>query len=864
MTLLSRLFRKAAPNVVAPVAPPVARQPTLQERIASLADASPALITALAAGREPQGTTVPAALRQAAQVRAAELIESQVLSLAALCHEMETTAELLVVGSSSSRLRQLAAEAIVDPVEIKRLLKQLRDKDKGVYKILKRKSDALLAAERKTAEIAAEIDSRAAALERHSRRTPDAEYGATLERLIVNWQALNVVADQEQGGQGVDTATEQRVQLAIQRCRAVAAAYQNERAAELARREEERAQLESHERERRAAAAEAATHAAAAAEAAAQSLREAAACRAAEEAARAAERAEADQLWRRLGALIGMAQRAVREGNTQKAARLRREIAAKWPTVPTPTAGPAVPPSLTRQLQQLDATLTELKEWKDYAVAPKRVELIAAMESLVGSDAAPQALAAEIKALQDEWRTISKGIASEGAEEWERFHRAAQAAFEPCRVYFEAQAALRQDNLHQRQLLLERLAAVEAAQAGEAPDWRLIAGVLREAPLEWRRHGPVDRDANQPLQTAFKAAIGRLQARLDAWHEQNAAEKSSLIGRARQLVNLSDGREAVEEVQRLQQRWKSVGPANREREQALWADFRGACDAVFEKRQAAHAAHMAALDAAAHAAVALCEAAERIASLAGPELLAAGNTLHELRAQFAALEELPRAEARALKQRFARALKRGEEATAQQQARDAALATKALVNAGRLVRRLERASADNASPEERDRLETAVRAVMADVARWPAGGQQLLNARVAQAGKPPAAPDAERERALRLLCIRAEILAEVESPAEDGTLRRQYQVERLVQGMGAGLQTGVADRQALLLEWCAIPGVALSLHDELEDRFLRCLAPSAVHDAATHDAATHDAATHDAATHEGTAHDDTIQNGTVS
>ncbi len=88
---------------------------------------------------------------------------------------------------------------------------------------------------------------------------------------------------------------------------------------------------------------------------------------------------------------------------------------------------------------------------------------------------------------------------SDAPADWERFHRASQAAYQPCREYFEAQATLRQENLQNRKTLLERLTAFEAAQSGENPDWRLLASVLREAPQEWRQYFPVDREANRAV-----------------------------------------------------------------------------------------------------------------------------------------------------------------------------------------------------------------------------------------------------------------------------------------------------------------------------------------------------------------------------
>src|SRR6202035_5026490 len=196
------------------------------------------------------------------------------------------------------------------------------------------------------------------------------------------------------------------------------------------------------------------------------------------------KQAAQEQLIRQIGGLMRMAHAALKEGGTQRAAGLRRAIEEKLP------AAPALPIPLSRQLLQLDEKLNELKQWKDYAVAPKRLELIAEMEALIGSTEPPKALAERIKDLQQQWRTIGKGIASEAPEEWERFQQASQAAYQPCREYFEAQAKLRQHNLDQRKTVLERLIAFEATQNGDSPDWRLLASVLNDAPKEWRRYFP--------------------------------------------------------------------------------------------------------------------------------------------------------------------------------------------------------------------------------------------------------------------------------------------------------------------------------------------------------------------------------------
>ena len=52
-----------------------------------------------------------------------------------------------------------------------------------------------------------------------------------------------------------------------------------------------------------------------------------------------------------------------------------------------------------------------------------------------------------------------------------------------------------------------------------------------------------------------------------------------------------------------------------------------------------------------------------------------------------------------------------------------------------------------------------------------------------------------------MLCIRSEILKDLPTPAEDQELRREYQMQRLVERMGQG-NAGTDDSvESLVLEW---------------------------------------------------------------
>jgi hypothetical protein len=851
MKLFSRFFRTAPPSL-----------PTPEERIAALSAGSAELILGAALGGDEEelrvaairrlqdgavlrrvaglsvfadgpSIAIPAALERAAQSRIAELLDEGSLDFAEFCNQAENRTAVfcvaalckdpsrlsqalasiddseqlaqLVVESPSSRLRQLAAEAIEDPAQLKQLLGKVRGKDKNVYKILKQKSDALHAEERRAAAIASEIDALYASLERHSHRTYDTFYTSAFEHLQGRWHALTSQPD---------AVVVQRAEQAIDRCKEVIAEHLRQVAEQEARQIAARAAEDARVRARRAAQEEAA----ALADAEAHRRQEVAAAREAEETARAEARAAEDQFFRQIGGLIRKASGALGDGNTQQAAGLRRAIGEKLPTAA------ALPPHLARHLQQLDDKLNELRQWKDYAVAPKRIELMEEMESLIGSTEEPKALSERIKSLQQEWRTISKGIVSDAPADWDRFHQASQAAYQPCREYFEAQAKLRQENLENRKGVLARLTAFEAAQNAENPDWRLLAQVIREAPREWRRYSPVDREAGRVVQEDFNGSMDRLQAKLDAWYEHNVADKQSLIKRARHLVAQEDGREAIEAVKQLQLLWKETGPAPREQDQPLWSEFRELCDSVYKKRQHAYAEYAAGLEAAKVKAVGLCEEAERVAALSGAALLEGAAKIPEWRNAFEALDEMPRTEARGLHDRFGRALDLCELQIAKQQARDEEQSFTDLIEAGRRIQAYERAATGQGEASEREILKQAVETFMASVQQWPKGGLQALKETFAKAGSPPDAESEQREKALRMLCVRSEIKSETPSPPEDEALRREYQVQRLTQGMGHGIHADDADWDAMLLEWIRIGAVSLQLHESLQSRFMSCRA----------------------------------------
>jgi hypothetical protein len=710
----------------------------------------------------------------------------------------EAERRALVLGGPSSRIRQLAAQSVSDPIELRQLLKQLHGKDKNVYKIIREKCDALHAVEQTIDKARNEAIRACESLERHAHRIYEAVYEPTLRHFHTRWQAFEAYAAPDM---------RERAARAIERCEEIIAEHHERIRQEAA----EAAARTAREAERAEALRLAECESARAREEAERTLAETAARREAEETARAAAAAAEAAALREVNALIGKAHAALREGATGRASGLRRALEEKL------AALAAVPPAVSRQVQKLDTSLGELKAWKEHAVAPKRAELIQEMESLIGAALEPQTLAGRIRQLQEDWKTVSKGVLSDSDADWQRFHQAAERAYQPCREHFEAQTKLRQANAEKRRAILERLRIFEAAHSGENADRRAFVTVLREAPLEWRRHFPVERAVARELQKEFDAAIGRLQGRLEAWHASNAEGKRSLIRHAAGLVDLQDGREATEAVKRLQAQWKELGAAAPDQERVLWEEFRGHCDAVFHKRQQAHTEYTASLQSNKARAVALCEEAEHLSGRSGADLLDAAAKMAEWRAAFEAVGELPREE-RGLKGRFERALERVKASISAQKARDKERSLEDLLEAASRIHAYGRAVSQAAPVAEREALKEAAEIYIAGVSRWPKGGAEALADAWGTAAAAKAL-EAAHETALRMLCVRSELLIDLPTPVEDQELRRDYQMRRLVERMGRGNDAADDSVESLSLEWTRSSSAPEDVYQSLFARF---------------------------------------------
>ena len=516
---------------------------------------------------------------------------------------------------------------------------------------------------------------------------------------------------------------------------------------------------------------------------------------------------------RHINALISQANQAMEKGLSRDAAGIRRTLERKL------SEFGKLPAAMTAKVEQLDGALGKLLDWKNFAVEPKQQQLIDQMEALTNSQDNPEALASKIRRLQDQWKLLSKD--SQDQQLWEVFHTLAEQAYQPCKIYYEQKSEIRRSNIEKRRILIGQLNDYVAAQTwegegSESIDWKLTEKLIGTAIKEWQSYAPTDRDANKPLQKKFDRLLDSLREKLSSHQQHNAERKQQLIAQVDALLEISDKRAATEKVKNLQAQWKQVGVVARKQEQKLWRLFRVSCDAVFAQRQQQSVEFKAELNAHKAAAEALTNEVKTLTQLSGKELLDARSRVTECKREFSAVGNLPKTASVAINQHFHSAVTTFETAITNQLTLAKAQVWDNLFTACDMIR-LSQIATD--ATESESLLQTA-KDFIDSVEQWPKNGRHALDTKIALGHSSSGSND--HQKALRLLCIRAEILADQDTPAEDKALRMEYQVSRLQQGFGQNSSPNGVSIQDLVIEWIAAGAVANDIYEPLLERFNHC------------------------------------------
>ncbi|MBO7490191.1 MAG: DUF349 domain-containing protein [Bacteroidales bacterium] len=201
--------------------------------------------------------------------------------------------------------------------------------------------------------------------------------------------------------------------------------------------------------------------------------------------------------------------------------------------------------------------------------------------------------AKELQNLREQWREIGPVPVEQNDEIWARFRNAASQVDERRREYYEQRREEMEKNLLAKQALVEKAKELTTERPTSTKLWNEVSAQLDELLKVWKSIGPVPREQNEEIWTTFKGSIDRFYAEKKQHFDsvkdeqsENYNKKIDLCLQAEAIAKRDDWKKATEELLKLQDEWKKIGPVSRKVSEKIWQRFRGACDEFFSRKSA--------------------------------------------------------------------------------------------------------------------------------------------------------------------------------------------------------------------------------------------------------------------------------------
>ena len=196
--------------------------------------------------------------------------------------------------------------------------------------------------------------------------------------------------------------------------------------------------------------------------------------------------------------------------------------------------------------------------------------------------------------LGEKWKTIGP-VPQQNYRDLQRdYSHLRDEFFYHIRIYKE----LRDHDLKKNTALKQALIAdMEAVQKVETV--REAENLVKEYQEKWHQIGPVVKEEWEAIRDGFWNATRVVYDRINEYykarraeHDANLQAKEALIGKVQTLLAEMEARTAkdwkalTDQVLELQTAWKAIGFATKKDNERVWKEFRNACNAFFDQKNA--------------------------------------------------------------------------------------------------------------------------------------------------------------------------------------------------------------------------------------------------------------------------------------
>ena len=219
-----------------------------------------------------------------------------------------------------------------------------------------------------------------------------------------------------------------------------------------------------------------------------------------------------------------------------------------------------------------------------------KIELCEKAEELLDEKAITKAFKA-LQKLHEEWKEVGPVPQDKKDEIWERFKAATDKINQIRREHYAQIEEEQTGNLEAKKALCEKAEELIAEDYNSVNAWQKKSDELSEIFGVWKTVGPAAKKENEEIWQRFRGAMDKFFAMKKAFfaglkdrQTENLERKTQLCIEAEALMESTDWKNATEQMKKLQEEWKTIGPVPKRHTDKIWKRFRAACDTFFTRK----------------------------------------------------------------------------------------------------------------------------------------------------------------------------------------------------------------------------------------------------------------------------------------
>ena len=219
-----------------------------------------------------------------------------------------------------------------------------------------------------------------------------------------------------------------------------------------------------------------------------------------------------------------------------------------------------------------------------------KIELCEKAEELLDEKSITKAFKT-LQKLHEDWKEVGPVPQDKKDEIWERFKAATDKINQIRREHYAQIEEEQTGNFEAKKALCEKAEELIAEDYTSVNAWQKKSTELSEIFGVWKTIGPASKKDNEEIWQRFRGTMDTFFAKkkeffatLKDRQTENLERKTQLCIEAEALMESTDWKNATEQIKKLQEEWKTIGPVPKRHTDKIWKRFRAACDTFFTRK----------------------------------------------------------------------------------------------------------------------------------------------------------------------------------------------------------------------------------------------------------------------------------------